>query len=415
MNRYPIAKEIYASVGVDTEAALATLSTIPISMQCWQGDDVAGLEKVGAKLEGGGIAATGNYPGRPRDGAELRSDLEVAIQHVPGPVRLNLHACYAELEGAKVDRDGYEPAHFERWLDWADTRGIPMDFNPTFFGHPKADTGLTLTHPDAAIRAFWIEHGRACRKIGEVFGKQLGSRCTVNVWIPDGSKDTPADRLGPRERLLESLDAIFQEPLDPALTEDAIESKLFGLGSESYVAGSHEFYFGYAVTRQKVLCLDSGHFHPTETLTDKLSSVLLYAPAILLHLSRGVRWDSDHVVILDDPTRAVAEELARQNLWDRVRIGLDFFDASINRVAAWVIGTRAAKQALLAGLLQPHQQLKQLESDGDLTARLALMEQIKTLPLGLVWEEFCHRSGCTPEGEWLKEVRAYESDTMLSR
>jgi L-rhamnose isomerase len=412
---YETARMLYAEAGVDTGAALDQLAKIPVSMQCWQGDDVAGLERVGASLDGGGIAATGNYPGRPRDGEELRRDLDAAIQHVPGPVRLNLHACYAERGTATADRDAYEERFFARWLDWAATRGIPMDFNPSFFSHPKAADGLTLTHPDKAIRQFWIRHGKACRKIGEAFGRALGSRCTVNVWIPDGSKDTPADRMGPRELLRESLDEIFSEPLDEALVEDAVESKLFGIGSESYVAGSHEFYLGYAITRRKVLCLDSGHFHPTESLADKLSPVLLYVPAVLLHLSRGVRWDSDHVVIFDDATTAVATELARHDLWSRVRIGLDFFDASINRVAAWVIGTRAAKQALLAGLLQPHKELVRLEREGDFTARLALMERLKMLPAGLVWDEFCHRQGCAPEGHWLDEVRSYERATMAAR
>jgi L-rhamnose isomerase len=415
MSSYHLAKEVYAAAGVDTDAALARLAEIPVSMQCWQGDDVAGLESVGAKLEGGGIAATGNYPGKPRNGEELREDLDVAVRHVPGPVRLNLHASYAERGGAKADRDAYEPEFFAGWLDWADTRGIPMDFNPSFFSHPLAADGLTLTHPDSETRAFWIRHGRACRRIGEAFGRALGSRCTVNVWIPDGMKDTPADRLAPRERLAAALDEIFAEELDGGCVEDAVECKLFGIGSESYVVGSHEFYLGYAITRQKVLCLDSGHFHPTETLADKLSSVLMYVPAVLLHLSRGVRWDSDHVVIFDDPTRGVAEEIARMDLWDRVRVGLDFFDASINRVAAWVIGTRAAKLALLAGLLQPHAALKKLEADGDFTGRLALMERVKALPLGLVWEEFCERQSCVPDGKWLDEVRAYERETLSRR
>lgn len=415
MNSYEVAKSIYSDLGVDTEAALNALAELPISVQCWQGDDVAGLERVGAKLDGGGIAATGNYLGKPRNGDELRADLDVAIEHIPGPVRLNLHACYAEKNGTDVDRDAYTVDLFERWIDWASVRKIGLDFNPSYFSHPLAADGLTLTHPEESIRGFWINHGKACRRIGEEMGRRLNSRSTVNVWIPDGSKDTPADRLAPRERLTASLNEIFSENLDGNLVEDAVECKLFGIGSESYVVGSHEFYYGYAIKNQKVLCLDSGHFHPTETLADKISSTLMYVPAVLLHLSRGVRWDSDHVVVLDDPTKAVAEEIIRLGLTDRIRFGLDFFDASINRVAAWIIGTRAAKQALLQALLQPHDELRRLEASRDFTARLALQERVKTLPFGLVWEEFCQRQATLPEDRWLTEVRAYERDVLAAR
>jgi len=415
MKSYEIAKSLYSDLGVDTEAALDALATIPISVQCWQGDDVAGLERVGAKLEGGGLAATGNYLGKPRNGDELRADLDVAVEHIPGPVRLNLHACYAEKNGSDVDRDAYTVDLYDRWIDWASVRKIGLDFNPSYFSHPLAADGLTLTHPEESIRRFWINHGKACRKIGEEMGRRLGSRSTVNVWIPDGSKDTPADRLTPRERLSASLDEVFSETLDSNLVEDAVECKLFGIGSESYVVGSHEFYYGYAIKNQKVLCLDSGHFHPTETLADKISSTLMYVPAVLLHLSRGVRWDSDHVVILEDPTKAVAEEIIRYGLTDRIRFGLDFFDASINRIAAWVIGTRAAKQALLLALLQPNEELCRLEATRDFTARLALQERMKTLPFGLVWEEFCNRQSTLTEGRWLTEVRAYERDVLAAR
>lgn len=414
MNSYEIAKALYAEAGVDTEAALAQLAKLPISVQCWQGDDVAGLEKAGAKL-GDGLAATGNYPGKPRNGDELRADLDQAFSQIPGPLRLNLHACYAERGDSKADRNEYTVEFFSRWLDWAAGKNLGLDFNPSYFSHDRVKDGLTLTSPDAATRQFWIEHGIACRQIGEAFGKKLGSRSTVNVWIPDGSKDTPADRQAPRERLTESLNALFADQLDPQFVEDAVECKLFGIGSESFVVGSHEYYLGYAIQNRKVICLDSGHFHPTETLADKISSVLFYVPAILLHLSRGVRWDSDHVVILDDPTKAVAEEIARGNYFDRVRFGLDFFDASINRIAAWVTGTRAAKKALLLGLLQPHGKLKQFDADGDFTARLAWMENLKSLPHGLVWEEFCKRHDAPGDGQWLAAIQRYEREVQSKR
>ena len=414
MNSYEIAKSLYAEAGVDTEAALTQLATIPISVQCWQGDDVAGLEQSGAKL-GDGLAATGNYPGKPRNGDELRADLDKAFSQIPGPLRLNLHASYAERGTATADRNEYTVEFFNRWLDWAAANQLGLDFNPSYFSHGNVKDGLTLTSPDEGVRQFWIEHGIACRKIGEAFGKKLGSRSTVNVWIPDGSKDTPADRLAPRERLTKSLDTIFAEKLNEQFVEDAVECKLFGIGSESYVVGSHEYYLGYAIKNQKVICLDSGHFHPTETLADKISSTLFYVPAILLHLSRGVRWDSDHVVILDDATRAVAEELARGEYFDRVRIGLDFFDASINRVAAWVTGTRAAKKALLLGILQPHDLLKKIDAEADFTARLAWMENLKSLPHGLVWEEFCKRQNTPGDSLWLGEVQKYERDVQSKR
>jgi L-rhamnose isomerase len=369
---------------------------------------VSGLENPGAKLEGGGLAATGNYPGKPRNGDELRMDIDLALKLSPGPTRLNLHALYAERNGQKVDRDAYTPAHFSRWMDWAAERNLSLDFNPSCFSHPLASSGLTLTHPDPAIRAFWVRHAAASRRIGEAFGLRQGTCCTVNVWIPDGMKDLPADRLAPRERLMESLDTVFDETLDPEAVEDAVESKLFGIGSESYVAGSHEFYFGYAIRKQILLCLDAGHFHPTETLADKISSTLLHLPALLLHLSRGVRWDSDHVVLLDDPTRAVAEEIVRGNFLDRVRFGLDYFDASINRIAATVLGARSARKALLLALLQPNDRLRAFERDGDFTSRLCLMEQARLLPFGAVWDEFCRRCDTPVESKWLAEVKHHE-------
>jgi L-rhamnose isomerase len=412
---FSLACERYASLGVDVERALAVLAATPVSMHCWQGDDVGGFERVGAELEGGGIQATGNYPGKARSIDELRGDIERALALIPGRHRLNLHALYADLGGRKVDRNEYSVREFQSWIDWAKGRGLGMDFNPSFFSHPLAADGWTLTHPDRAVREFWIEHGIACRRIGAEIGRQLGSTTVTNVWIPDGSKDLPVDRRTPRERLEASLDAVFAEPLDEALHLDAVESKLFGIGSESYVAGSHEFYLGYAVTRRKVLCLDAGHFHPTESMADKVSSVLQFVPRVLLHVSRGVRWDSDHVVLLDDPTRAIFEEIVRGCYLDRVHIGLDYFDASINRVAAWVIGMRNAVKCLLIALLDPVAALREAEAAGDFTGRLALMEEAKTLPFGAVWDEHCRRSGVPEGAAWIAEVRAYEREVLSKR
>jgi L-rhamnose isomerase len=413
MNAYPLAKETYASIGVDTEEVIKCLASTPISLHCWQGDDVGGFEKAGADLVGSGLAATGNHPGKARTPEELRQDLEKALSLIPGSHRLNLHACYAELGGRKTERSDYGVAEFQGWIDWAKAQGLGMDFNPSFFAHPKASSGYTLSSPDQGIRDYWIEHGKACRRIGAEIGRQLGSACVTNVWIPDGSKDLPADRKGPRERLEASLDAIFVEKIDPAINLDAVECKLFGIGSESYVVGSHEFYLGYAVTRQKLICLDAGHFHPTEQIADKISSVLQFVPGLLLHVSRGVRWDSDHVVLLDDPTIAIMEELVRGDFLGRTHIGLDFFDASINRIAAWVIGTRSAQKALLHALLQPLGKLRAAENSGALWERLALMEESKTLPVGAVWQEFCHRQEVPTD--WMGEVRSYERDVLLKR
>jgi L-rhamnose isomerase len=412
---YSFAQETYARLGVDTEAVLQRLATISLSLHCWQGDDVGGFETSGATLSGGGIQTTGNYPGKARTLVELRQDIEQALAFLPGRHRLNLHASYADFDGKKVERNDITPAHFQSWIDWAKKRGMGLDFNPTYFSHPLANDGATLSHRDPAVRQFWIEHGIACRKIGSEMGRQLGTTTVTNIWIPDGCKEVPVDRKGPRERLEASLDAIFQEELDPKFHLDAVESKLFGIGSESYVVGSHEFYLGYAIKRQKVYCLDAGHFHPTENLADKISSILLNVPEILLHVSRGVRWDSDHVVLLDDPTKGIMEELVRGDYLARTHIGLDYFDASINRVAAWVIGSRAALKALLIALLEPTAKLRELEAAGDNTSRLALLEEAKTLPFGLVWEEYLQRHN-VPGGEaWLKEVKAYESGVLSRR
>jgi len=413
---YSLAKERYAAIGVDVEAAVSTLARVPISLHCWQGDDVGGFEKSGEEL-GGGLAVTGNYLGKARTPDELRADLDLALSLIPGTHRLNLHACYAETGGRRVERNELQPAHFQRWIDWAKAKGMGMDFNPTYFAHPKAADGFTLTHSDEGIRRFWVEHGIACRKIGAAIGQALGTPCVTNVWIPDGMKDVTVDRKSPRQRLKRSLDEMFAEPIDPAHNLDAIEAKLFGIGSETYVAGSHEFYLGYAVQNGKLLCLDAGHFHPTETIADKISSVLVYLEEILLHVSRGIRWDSDHVVILNDDLRAIAEEIVRGGFLPRVHIGLDYFDASINRVAAWVIGTRAMLKALLSALLEPIDRLRQLEQSGDYTARLALFEELKTLPLGAVWDFYCATAAVpVPIGlAWLEAVRKYEADVLAKR
>jgi len=408
------AKGKYRESGVDVEAAIERLSMISISLHCWQGDDVGGFENSGQVL-GGGLAVTGSYAGKARTPDELRSDLDQAFSLIPGSHRLNLHASYAETGGQKVERTDLRPEHFQNWIDWAKARRIGMDFNPTYFAHPLAADGYTLAHADKAIREFWIEHGIACRRIGAAFGKALGSPCVTNVWIPDGSKESPIDRKGPRQRLADSLDAIFAEPIDRDLNRDAVEGKLFGIGSERYVVGSHEFYFGYALSRRKILCLDAGHYHPTEVISDKISAVLSHLEEILLHVSRGVRWDSDHIVILSDELVAIALELIRGDYLGRVHIGLDFFDASINRVAAWVIGARCMLKALLIALLEPTETLRQFETQGDHTSRLALLEEQKTLPFGAVWDYYC-RSRDVPVGrDWLTRIKAYEHDILSKR
>ncbi|MBI4583259.1 MAG: L-rhamnose isomerase [Planctomycetes bacterium] len=411
---YTLAREQYAALGVDTDRALDRLGAISISLHCWQGDDVGGFESPGQQL-GGGLAVTGNYPGKARNLGELRADLEKALELIPGRHRLNLHAIYADTGSKRVERHQLEPEHFQSWIDWAMEKKIKLDFNPTFFSHPKAADGFTLSHSDPGIRQFWIEHGIACRKIGAAMGRQLASPCIANIWIPDGLKDTPADRKGPRERLAASLDAIFKESFPAKHLLDAVESKLFGIGSESYVVGSHEFYLGYAVKNRKLLCLDLGHFHLTESIADKISAVLLWVDQLLLHVSRGVRWDSDHVVILSDEIRALAQELVRGEFLDRAHIGLDFFDASINRIAAWVIGSRATLKALLLALLEPAERLRKLEAEGDFTARLALFEELKTQPAGAVWNAYCLRQNVPIGPAWLEEVKSYEKKVLSKR
>jgi L-rhamnose isomerase len=408
---YRLAGERYAGLGVDSGRALERLEQISLSLHCWQGDDVSGFESEGGEL-GGGLAATGNYPGKARNAAELRRDLDLAFRLIPGRHRLNLHAIYAETGGRRVERTDLQPQHFSAWLDWAKANHHGLDFNPTCFSHPKAASGFTLASYDPAIRQFWVEHCIACRRIGASFGEQLAAPfapCVTNIWIPDGLKDAP------RHLLKESLDAIFAEEINPAYNLDAVEGKLFGLGSESYVVGSHEFYLGYAIANRKLLTLDSGHFHPTETIADKISSVLTYLDEILLHVSRGVRWDSDHVVILNDDLQAIAQEIVRGGYLGRVHIGLDYFDASINRIAAWVVGARSALKALLAVLLDPIDMLRQLEISGDYTQRLALLEELKGMPSGAVWDYFCLKQGVPVGIEFMDEIKHYEARELAKR
>ena len=412
---YKQARESFASWGVDTEAALEKLIQIPISLPCWQGDDVGGFETPDASLTGGGIQATGNYPGKARTIAELRADMDKALSLIPGQHRVNLHASYLDNQGQFVNRNEITIEHFQSWIDWAQSRNLGLDFNPTFFSHSNADKGFTLSSPDDDIRKFWIEHGMACRKIAAKMGKQLGSPCVCNIWIPDGYKDTPIDRLAPRQRLSQALDKILAEKFPREHLLDSVESKLFGIGSESYVAGSHDFYLGYAISRGILLCLDTGHYHPTELVADKISSVLMHVDEILLHVSRAVRWDSDHVVTLSDELRSLAEELVRSDFLGRTHIGLDYFDASINRIAAWVIGARNMIKALLLAFLQPLDQLRALENEGDFTARLALLEEFRTLPFGAVWDYYCLKNNVPVGSSWLDEVRAYEKSVLANR
>ncbi|MGP9174356.1 L-rhamnose isomerase [Yersinia pestis] len=410
---WDLAKQRFAAVGVDVDAALTRLDTLPVSMHCWQGDDVTGFEDPDGVLTGG-IQATGNYPGKARNATELRSDLELALALIPGPKRLNLHAIYLESD-TPVARNKIEPRHFSHWVAWAKKHQLGLDFNPSCFSHPLSADGFTLSHADPEIRQFWIEHCQASRRVSAYFGEQLGTPSVMNIWIPDGMKDTPIDRLTPRQRLLSALDEVISEKLNPAHHIDAVESKLFGIGAESYTVGSNEFYMGYAASRQTALCLDAGHFHPTEVISDKISSAMLYVPRLLLHVSRPVRWDSDHVVLLDDETQAIASEIIRHNLFDRVHIGLDFFDASINRIAAWVIGTRNMKKALLRALLEPTDRLRQLELRGDYTARLALLEEQKSLPWQAIWEGYCQRNDVPVDARWLDAVREYEQQILSQR
>ena len=411
---YELARERYATLGIDTEEVMKTLSKISLSLHCWQGDDVGGFEKPAASLSGGGIQVTGNYPGKARSIEELRADLREAYSLIPGRHRLNLHAIYGDFQGKLVDRDQITPAHFAGWIDWAKQQGLKLDFNATCFSHPKADDGFTLSHRDKGIRDFWIEHTKRCREISAVMGRELQSPCIHNLWIPDGSKDHSVDRFSYRAFLLDSLDKVFATSYPSNEMKDSVESKLFGIGSEAFVVGSHEFYMAYALSRKKMVCIDMGHFHPTESVADKISSMLQFFDEILLHVSRGVRWDSDHVVILNDDVRSLAEEIIRSNALNRVNIALDFFDGSLNRIGAWVIGARSTLKALLAALLEPREKLRAFENKGDNFGRLALLEEARVLPLGAVWDYYCVNSGVPTGEEWIAEVHRYEQ-TVLSK
>ena len=410
---YELAKESYASLGIDTDAVLEKLKTVPISMHCWQGDDVAGFLFKDVALSGG-IQVTGNYPGAARTVAELRQDAEKAMSLIPGPKKFNLHAIYADTD-EKVDLNEIEPRHFASWVDWAKKLGIGLDFNPTCFSHPMADTGFTISSANKEIQDFWVEHCIRSRKVAEYFGRELGIPCVTNYWFPDGYKDIPVDREGPRRRMMEGLDRVFAGDIDEKNNRNAVESKVFGIGAESYTVGSNEFCLGYAVSRNKMVCLDAGHFHPTEVISDKVSSVLLYTKELLLHVSRPVRWDSDHVVILDDELQNIAHALVRPGLLDRTHIGLDFFDASINRIAAWTIGTRNMEKALLMAMLEPTEKMLEMELAGDYTSRLAMMEELKTYPFAAVWDYYCMTNGVPVREEWLTAVKEYERDVLSKR
>lgn len=412
MTRFESAKEMYKNIGVDVDAALEKLAKVKISMHCWQGDDVAGFEN-GASLSGG-IQATGNYPGKARNPEELMADIDKALSLIPGKHRINLHASYA-ITDEKVDRDKLEPKHFAKWVEFAKTRGLGLDFNPTLFSHPKAADGLTLSHPDPEIRKFWIEHCKASRRIAAYIGRELGSPCLNNIWIPDGYKDIPADRYSPRKRLKEALDEIFAEKLDAKYIIDSVESKVFGIGVESYTVGSHEFYMNYAAKNNVLCLLDNGHYHPTEMVSDKIPSMLLFADKLALHVTRPVRWDSDHVVLFDDELKEIAKEIVRCDALDRVLIGLDFFDASINRISAWVVGMRNMQKALLASLLTPYAEFAKLQHEGRFYELMALQEEIKTYPVGDIWNHFCEVNDVPAMQNWLPEVKKYEANVQLKR
>ena len=414
LDAYGDARNRYAELDVDTEDVLEKLNGIQISLHCWQGDDVTGFEWSDSSLEAAGLKVTGQFPGKARSVSELRLDLEEALSLIPGNHRLSLHAIYGDFFNGRVERNAIETKHFESWVEWADENGLKLDFNATCFAHTKADSGNTLSHRDNSIRTFWIEHVKRCRNIASYFGRELKSPCVHNLWIPDGSKDHPVDRWTQRAILKESLDEIYGIEYPREELRDSLESKLFGIGSEAYVVGSHEFYLGYALAKNLMICLDLGHFHPTESVADKISSILQFAEGILLHISRGVRWDSDHVAIFDDDLRALALEIVRGRALERVHLGLDYFDASLNRVGAWIIGARAVLKSFLYALLEPHPSLAEMEREGDFMSRLALQEALKTMPAGSVWDYYCLKKNVPLETEWMKILKDYE-DSVLSR
>jgi len=408
------AKARYADLGIDVEKAIDNLDKLSISVHCWQADDVTGFEDGDGELTGG-IQATGNYPGKARTISEVRADIDKAMSLIPGNNRVNIHAFYGDFGGESVDRNQIEPKHFQSWIDWAKEKNYKLDFNCTCFSHKKSADGFTLSHPDPAIREFWIEHIIRSRKIAEEMGRQLGSKCIHNIWIPDGSKDLTVNRLFYRQNLKDSLDKIFEYKTNDDYMSDCIECKLFGIGSESYVVGSHEFYMGYGVSNKKMITLDAGHFHPTEVISDKISSLLLFAPEIMLHVSRGVRWDSDHVVILNDELQAIAQEIVRANALDRVHVGLDYFDASINRIGAYVIGTRATQKAFLQAFLEPIEQLRSYEANGRNFERLALLEEAKSLPWAAVYNYYCLKNGVIAGEDYIANIGQYEKDVTIKR
>ena len=410
MSRFEEAKEIYASLGVDAEKALESLKDVCVSVHCWQGDDVNGFDSPDALS--GGIQTTGNYPGKARTPEELMADIDKAFSLIPGKKKLNLHACYAIFDGEIVGRDKIEPKHFEKWVAFAKERGIGIDFNPTFFAHPMVKDNLTLSSPDEEIRAYWVRHGIACLKISEYFANETGIPCVMNIWIPDGYKDIPGDRLGPRARFKKSLDEILSVPYDKSRVYVTLESKVFGIGLESYTVGSAEFCLSYSTKAGITPLMDNGHYHPTEVVSDKISSLLLFNEKIALHVTRPVRWDSDHVVLFDDETREIAKEIVRNDALDRVFIATDYFDASINRISAWVTGVRNVQKALLFALLQPSC-LKDLQDEADMTSLMVVQEELKTAPFGDVWNEFLARQGVV--ADYLSEVKAYEKEVLLKR
>lgn len=409
--RYEAAKESYRNIGVDTDQVLENLKNVPISMHCWQGDDVAGFEGEGALS--GGIQATGNYPGKARTPKELMEDIDKAMSLIPGKHRLNLHASYAVFEDGFVDRDALEPKHFKKWVEFAKKRGLGLDFNPTYFSHPKAEEA-TLSSENEEIRQFWIRHGQACLRISEYFAEELGTPCTMNIWIPDGFKDVPADRKAPRARLKDSLDQILAAGYDKEKVNVAVESKVFGIGMESYTVGSHEFYMNYAAKNDILCLLDNGHYHPTEVVSDKISSMLLFSDKVALHVTRPVRWDSDHVVLLDDETKEIAKEIVMSGT-EHVLLALDFFDASINRISAWVVGMRNMQKALLTAMLRPNEKLKGLQENREFTELMVMQEELKLYPAGDVWNYFCEINGVPAKEDWFQEVKAYENNILLKR
>ncbi|MDL2217807.1 L-rhamnose isomerase [Christensenellaceae bacterium OttesenSCG-928-M15] len=410
---FEYAKDRYAAIGVNVLSAMERVDMLAVSMHCWQGDDVLGFDGTGELT--GGIATTGNYPGRARTPEELRADIDMAMTLIPGKTKLNLHACYAEKNGKKVDRDAYTVSEFQSWIDWAKGKGVGLDFNPTFFSHPMMDENFSLASRKDAVRRFWIEHGKRCREIGEAIGKALGTPCVVNYWMPDGFKDTCVNTAYYRDLMTKSLDEIFSVPVDERFAPCAIESKLFGVGVESYTVASHEYALGYAIRNKKLYTLDAGHFHPTEHISAKISAVLMSLEKVLLHVSRGVRWDSDHVITWDDELQRIMDEILFNNYDKRVYIGLDYFDASINRIAAWAIGMRNARKAILSAALAPLERMKKAEADEDYALRLALLEERKTMPIGVIWEYYCMTRGVPAGQEWIERVQAYERDVLSKR